>query len=343
MASNPAAVRIVSVATGEAGQRLDNFLLARLKGVPRSHVYRIVRRGEVRVNAARTRPDYRLRAGDRVRIPPLRTARRAVPRVSAALERQAQRVLYEDEHLLILDKQAGVTVHAGSGVTAGVIETLRQLRPHTPYLELVHRLDRDTSGCLVLAKSRTVLNALHALLRDPTARGIDKRYLALVEGRWPARARSVAAALDSHRLRSGERVTAVADTGRAAHSRFSVRERFAHCTLVEIALLTGRTHQARVHAAHAGHPVAGDTKYGSRGFDRELRALGLRRLFLHASSVAFRHPASGERLHVHSPLPDELAAVVTRLRALPRVASGDVGEAAARGSRRRSKRSAARA
>ena len=307
-------VDLVTVGTREAGQRLDNFLLSRLRGVPRSHVYRIVRRGEVRINAGRAGPDYRLRAGDVVRIPPVRTAKRPQAPLPAAAHGLAGRVLFEDEHLLAVDKPAGLAVHAGTGIEVGAIEMLRRTRPQNPYLELVHRLDRETSGCLLLAKSRRALTALHAMLRPHAQHRVDKRYVALVRGRWSEGERVVEAALARDRLWAGERVVAVAPHGRESQSRFRPLEAFATCALVEIRLLTGRTHQARAHAAHIGHPIAGDRKYGDRDFDRSLRELGLRRLFLHAASLQFRHPLTGAPTRIEAPMPQELERVLTRLR-----------------------------
>lgn len=295
-----------------AGQRLDNFLIAKLKGVPRSHIYRILRRGEVRINRGRRPPEYRLQAGDVVRIPPLRLA---APKPGPAAARLARlqleaRILYEDDDLLVVDKAAGMAVHGGSGVSFGLIEALRALRPQARFLELAHRLDRDTSGCLLVAKRRPALLALHAGLRVGT---IDKRYLALVQGRFGPEPLQVRARLHKYELRYGERMVEVAAGGKDAATHFAPRRRFADCTLVEIRLLTGRTHQARVHAAHAGHPIAGDPKYGAREFDRRMRRLGLGRLFLHASQLAFAHPLSGEKLLVKSRLPADLRAVLERL------------------------------
>lgn len=315
------AVRLVEVDEHHTGQRLDNFLIGRLKGVPKSHIYRILRRGEVRINKGRSRPEYRLRKGDVVRIPPVRTAEvAAAPVGTRRVEFLRDRVLHEDAGLLVLDKPAGLAVHGGSGVSLGAIEALRALRPECRFLELIHRLDRDTSGCLLIAKKRATLTALHALLRESApGQGVDKRYLALVKGRWPGGARDVTVALQKNVLRSGERVVNVTRAGKGAHSVFTPLRRFAQATLVEIRLLTGRTHQARVHAAHIGHPIAGDEKYGEREFNRQMRALGLERLFLHAASVTFSDPASGERRAFAAPLPDDLAAFLERLQHAPKI------------------------
>jgi 23S rRNA pseudouridine955/2504/2580 synthase len=300
------AVRLETIDAEEAGQRLDNYLLRRLKGVPRSRVYRLLRRGEVRVNGRRPEASYRLEAGDRVRIPPVRESAPAgrEPQPGASLP-----VLHEDERLLVVDKPAGVAVHGGSGVRSGLIETLRARRPSERFLELVHRLDRETSGCLMLARRRSALRTLHELLREGA---IEKRYLALVEGDW-ANAGLVEAALDTSHHRGGERIVRVHGEGKAAASRFQAVQRYGRATLVEVEIYSGRTHQIRVHAAHAGHPLAGDSRYGSERFNTEARALGLRRLFLHAHSVGFAWPDTGEVLHVSSPLPEALRTVLDAL------------------------------
>lgn len=307
------AARIVEIGDDEAGQRLDNFLLARLRGVPRSLVYRIVRSGEVRVNSARPKPQQRLQAGDRVRLPPLRVPGRepaAVPG-SRLLASLAGRVLYEDETLLVIDKPSGLAVHGGSGVSSGLIEALRALRPDCRSLELVHRLDRDTSGCIMVAKKRAMLRFLHEALREGR---VGKSYLALVEGRWPRRRTRVSAALEKNVVSSGERIVRASEEGKPSETEFAVLRNYAGATLVEARPLTGRTHQIRVHARHAGHPIAGDDKYGSREFNRRMRELGLKRLFLHASAIRLRLP-SGRELSVEAPLDPELEAFIARLEA----------------------------
>jgi 23S rRNA pseudouridine955/2504/2580 synthase len=311
-ASKPA-VRQVTIGPGQAGQRLDNFLLGELKGAPKSLVYRILRKGEVRVNKGRARPETRLAAGDVVRIPPVRLgeapARSQVPGWLTELLGGA--ILHEDRHLLVLDKPAGVAVHAGSGVSAGVIEGLRALRPEEEGLELAHRLDRETSGVLVLAKDRPTLLELHQALRDDR---VHKSYLALVKGAWPAKLGEVSAPLAKNSLRGGERVVEVADDGKQAVTRFAVVERFGErATLVQAQPVTGRTHQIRVHAAHAGHPIAGDDKYGDAELDRALKPHGLSRLFLHAARIEL--PRGGQApLSLQAPLPPELARVLASLR-----------------------------
>ncbi|MFL6655430.1 MAG: RluA family pseudouridine synthase [Sulfurifustis sp.] len=309
--SNKEAVRYVEVDESREGQRLDNFLVGQLKGIPKSHIYRVLRRGEVRVNSGRATPDYRLHAGDRVRIPPLRQSERQATVDPNRYRWLRERLLYEDDDLLVLDKPAGLPVHGGSGVAVGVIEALRAVCEDARDLDLVHRLDRGTSGCLLVAKRRAALLVLHKMLRDGK---IEKRYLALVRGRWRGGARHISAPLEHERTRSGERHVDVGPEGRAAESRFEPKGFYGPTTLVEVRLYTGRMHQARVHALHAGHPIAGDDKYGDREFNRELRPVGLRRLFLHAASLRFAHPVTGAKIEVKSTLPAELAAVLERLR-----------------------------
>ncbi len=285
-----AGVQLLTVAPELAGQRIDNFLRSQLKGVPKTLVYRILRKGEVRVNKGRIKPEYKLQAGDVVRIPPLRLAERnePIPLSTSLLERLEAAIVYEDKALLVLNKPAGIAVHGGSGLSFGVIEALRQLRPDVPELELVHRLDRDTSGLLMVAKKRSMLRHLHAELRGD---GVDKRYLALVCGRWDSGKKQVNAALLKNTLRSGERMVEVSDEGKEALTLFRVVRRFADvATLVEARPVTGRTHQIRVHARHAGHPIAGDAKYGHDEFSRIIRELGGNRLFLHAWSLRIRLP-----------------------------------------------------
>lgn len=312
---NPqAGVRLFQIGPEDAGQRIDNYLLRQLKGVPRSFIYRILRRGEVRVNRGRIKAEYRLKDGDHVRVPPVRTAAPA-PKAERgdATARLEQCILYEDERLLVIDKPAGMAVHGGSGVSFGVIETLRAARPQAKFLELVHRLDRETSGCLLIAKKRSELRRLHELLR---AGRVEKRYLALVRGRWQTGERRVDAPLLKNQLRGGERIVTVTAEGKAADTLFWPLDIRTRASLMEIALGTGRTHQIRVHAAHVGHPLAGDEKYGDGEFNRQMRGLGLKRLFLHAHSIAYGDPDNGRDIHVSSPLPEELRAVLDRLSAV---------------------------
>jgi 23S rRNA pseudouridine955/2504/2580 synthase len=306
------AVRYLEIDESRAGQRLDNFLIATLKGVPKSHIYRILRKGEVRINKGRARPDYRLEPGDVVRIPPLRLSPPKLDSTEAAegFAWLLPRILYEDDDLMVVNKPAGLAVHAGSGVAVGLIEALRGLRPEAPFLDLAHRLDRDTSGCLLLAKTRPALLALHRMLREGN---MEKSYLALVAGAWRGGAREVRASLEKNRPRSGERMVEVSEDGREAASHFTPQQRFGSASLMEIRLLTGRTHQARVHAAHVGHPIAGDDKYGDREFNRRLQRLGLKRMFLHAHRLRFAHPVSGCKMDVEAPLPAELSSLIERL------------------------------
>lgn len=309
--SASAAARTVEVAGDEAGQRIDNFLARQLKGVPRSRIYRVLRRGEVRVNSGRIRPGYRLRAGDRVRIPPLRTAGASdPPLVPPQLRRRLEAaVVYEDPAVVVVDKPAGLPVHAGTGVDLGLIEALRSLRPEGGGLELVHRLDRATSGCVILAKTRTALRELHDAMREGR---IEKRYLALVAGRPEHERWSVDVALRPDR--SGpERVMVAGQGGKPARTELRRIAQYAGAALVEARLPTGRTHQIRVHAAHNGHPLAGDPRYGDERFNEWARDLGLRRLFLHAHAVGFRTPAGGEPVEAAAPLPDDLRAILDRL------------------------------
>ncbi len=304
-------MRHLRVDAEAAGQRVDNFLLGQLKGVPRSLVYRLLRRGEVRVNKGRAKPHQRLAAGDEVRIPPVRTAAAAtVGAVPVGLMADlAARILYEDDRVLVLDKPAGVAVHGGSGIAHGVIEALRSARPGAE-LELVHRLDRDTSGCLIIAKRRSALRFLHAQLR---ADQVYKRYQALLLGPLAGRVQRVELPLRKNLLQGGERMVRVdhAD-GKPALTVFRRLAAYGGMTLADVELHTGRTHQIRVHAAAIGAPVAGDDKYG-RSEDQALaRELGLKRLFLHAAELRFRPREDVPPVTVAAPLPAELAAVLTR-------------------------------
>jgi 23S rRNA pseudouridine955/2504/2580 synthase len=303
-AAPPRAVLWIEVDEGGAGQRLDNFLIARLKGVPKSHVYRIVRSGEVRVNSGRVAASHRLAIGDKVRVPPIRVAEREAGDAPApALELP---ILFEDDHLLAVDKPAGLAVHGGSGIAHGAIERLRAARPQARFLELVHRLDRETSGVLLLAKKRAALVAMHEDLRE---RAMDKRYLAAVAGRVRDEMRRVKLALRKYSTAEGERRVAVDEReGQASETVFRRLARSEEFSLVEAELLTGRTHQIRVHLAHIGHPVLGDDKYGDFALNKALRKRGLKRMFLHAAQLSFVHPATGERVTVRSPLPADLEA-----------------------------------
>ncbi len=303
---NNTSVKLVTIAADEAGQRIDNFLRNQLKGVPKSMIYRIVRKGEVRVNKKRIKPEYKLQPGDEVRIPPVRIAERDEAPVSAKLDKVAALndcIIFEDDHLLVLNKPSGTAVHGGSGLSFGVIEGLRALRPEARFLELVHRLDRETSGVLLVAKKRSALRALHEQLR---MKGMQKDYLALVRGQWQSHCKVVQAPLLKNILQSGERIVRVNAEGKPSETRFKIEERFEHATLVKASPVTGRTHQIRVHALHAGHPIAFDDRYGDRDFDAELKGTGLDRLFLHAAALRFEHPNTGETMRVEAPMDKKL-------------------------------------
>lgn len=307
------AVRLVTISDDEAGQRIDNFLAARLKGVPRSRLYRLLRKGEVRVNKGRIGPTYRLQPGDVVRIPPVRmSAGRAAAPSASTREFLTGRILHEDRRLLVLDKPAGMAVHGGSGLSFGVIEVLRAARPDCHYLELVHRIDRDTSGCLLIAKRRSYLRALHALLRDGA---MEKQYLALVRGQWQLGKVLLEDRISTRQRRDGERHVELDDEGKEAASRFRPVQTWPRATLMEVTLLTGRTHQIRVQAAAAGHPLAADDKYGDPVFNRQMARLGLKRMFLHAHALGFEDPVSGEWRAFSAPLPDDLRGLIDRLEA----------------------------
>lgn len=316
MTQNPtavlSAVRYLKVSREEAGQRVDNYLLRELRDVPRSHIYRLLRSGQVRVNKGRAKPMRKLSAGDEIRIPPIRQAEASAPArpPDAMLQRLRASAILEDEHLLVLNKPAGLAAHAGTDVRFGAIEALRAARPDLTYLELAHRLDRDTSGVLVLAKNRDALAALHAALRERSA---EKSYLALVAGAWPDKLRHVRLALVKNAVQGGERMVKSDRAGQEAHSEFEVLERFGRrVTLVRVTLHTGRTHQIRAHAQLSGHPVAGDPKYGDRDTDRRLREEGLKRMFLHAERLRVSLPSG--RYDLRAPLPEDLQRVLQQLR-----------------------------
>jgi len=298
----PAAVRYIEVTAEEAGQRIDNYLIARLKGVPKSHVYRIVRSGEVRINSKRVEASARVAAGDRIRIPPVRVAERDedVPAPHFNLP-----IIFEDEGFLAIDKPSGLAVHGGSGIAHGVIESLRSMRPEARFLELVHRLDRETSGVLLVAKKRSVLTALHALIRS---HDMEKYYLVGVKGRFRNELQRVKASLAKHVNAKGDKRVSVSESGQSAETIFRRISRGAEFSLLEAELLTGRTHQIRVHALHLGHPVLGDDKYGDFELNKALRKRGLNRMFLHARALEFAHPVGGEKLRLEAALPRDLEA-----------------------------------
>ena len=314
-------VTLHTVGAQEAGQRIDNFLMRHFKTVPRSRVYRLLRKGEVRVNRKRVDAEYRLVDGDEVRLPPVRIDTRDEPgRPSASLLELIERaVIFRDRNLLVIDKPSGVAVHGGSGMSFGIIEALRASRPRET-LELVHRLDRDTSGCLLIARDRPTLTSLHALIRDG---GLHKTYMPLVAGSWQLGTKRIDAPLATDAREKGERHVRVASAGKASVSVFKPLQFFGPlATLMEVDIPTGRTHQIRVHAGYAGHPLLGDDKYGDRERNAELKKLGLKRTFLHAQSVAFDWPGSGVPFHASAPLPAELSAVLDAITPQKRKAPG---------------------
>ncbi len=305
------AVQYVTIPSDLAEQRIDNFLINRLKGVPKAHIYRILRKGEVRVNKKRIKQTYRLQEGDQVRIPPLEledkdTASTPSKQLIAFL---AARILYEDDNLIIINKPAGISVHGGSGIKLGIVEALRAMYPKLT-LELVHRLDRDTSGCLILAKKRSILRELHALLREGH---VKKIYHTLTKGHWKQSALRVEAALRKNQLSSGERIVRVHDEGKPCLTIFKPLVRYKYSTLMEALLETGRTHQIRVHAQFRGHQVAGDEKYGDKEFNKQMHQLGLKRLFLHAYFIEFTLPSTGQHIQMTAPLDDDLQACLKAL------------------------------
>lgn len=304
-------VQMLEISSDLAGQRLDNFLITRLKGVPRSMVYRIVRKGEVRVNKGRIKPDYRLKAGDIVRVPPVRMSEidKTIPPKSLQ-QRIEDSILYEDKSILVINKPSGIAVHGGSGINHGVIEALRAQRADAHFLELVHRLDRDTSGCLLIAKKRSALRDLHEQLREHK---MNKIYLTLLKGNWGSKKKIIDAPLLKNTLTSGERMVKVNVNGKSARSIFETVQCRSEASLVKVRLETGRTHQIRVHATYSGHPIAGDSKYGDEEFNKHMRKIGLKRLFLHASSLTFTLPGTEQKLRVEAPLDEQLQSVLKKL------------------------------
>ena len=304
-------VQYLEINADQAGQRIDNYLLSRLKGVPKSRVYRLLRKGEVRVNKGRIRPEYRLIEDDVVRIPPIRVSQKAPSSPGRSLRGiLSESILLETEEFLVINKPFGLAVHGGSGINLGVIESLRAMREPHAYLELAHRLDRDTSGCLLIAKSRRVLKHLQDQMRQ---RSMDKRYITLVSGRWAKERREVNAPLLKQTVASGERIVRANSEGKPSLTRFKLLKHYANASLLEVKLETGRTHQIRVHCQLVGHPLAGDPKYGNESFNETLRHIGLKRLFLHAAELTFTSPATGERVKVQAPLPDGLEGVLKKL------------------------------
>ena len=300
----------------QAGQRVDNFLLTKLKGLPKSRIYQMIRKGELRINKGRAKPTTRVEGGDLIRLPPLQLDLAKPISVSSGLNEVLQQsVLFEDDVLLILNKPSGLAVHAGSGIRVGVIEALREMRTDLAYLELVHRLDRETSGCLVLAKRASALRTLHDEFKNSSLKTgrMDKRYLCLVKGQWKYGERRVEKPLDTQARRGGERHVVVSKQGVYACSIMSSLQVRPNASLVEVKLLTGRTHQVRVHAQSEGHVIAGDKRYGDDVFNQELKKIGLNRLFLHAARLSFAHPITGERVDFSAPLPKDLAQVLQQL------------------------------
>lgn len=308
-AGNNSVTRLV-IGEEEQGQRLDNFLIRRFKGVPKSHLYRILRSGELRVNSGRVDATYRLCVGDSIRVPPIRVAERARDEIAeAAQQRVDLPIIYEDDAMLVIDKPDGIAVHGGSGVSFGVIEALRRQRPQAKFLELAHRLDRETSGILLIGKKRVALTALHDMFREHGA-GADKRYLVLVKGRWMNATQHVKAPLLKYLTESGERRVSVNPEGKAAHTVFRLLARWPEMSLLEAQLKTGRTHQIRVHLAHLGFPILGDEKYGDFALNRKIKPEGLKRMALHAWRMAFRHPLTAAPVECIAPLPDNIRSCV---------------------------------
>lgn len=313
MKSDRQSAKIVQIDADHAGQRIDNFLMSQLKGVPRSHIYQLLRSGQVRVNSGRKKPLYKLKLDDKVRIPPARIndeADASIP--DAVIKLIEDSVIFENDDLLVLNKPSGIAVHSGSGLSFGVIEALKQKHPEQ-FLELAHRLDRETSGCLLIAKNRTTLTWLHELFREEARSDIGKYYLALVAGHW--RGMNTINAPLKKSLRSGEHMVEINDQGQQAVSHFETLKIYDQCSLMQVKIETGRTHQIRVHAAHAGHPVIGDTKYGDSKINQAMKKLGLKRLFLHAARIELpAHPAtSGRPLTINAPLSSELQSVLQHL------------------------------
>ena len=303
----------VTVTQEDAGQRIDNYLLRCFKGVPRSHVYRILRKGEVRINKKRVKPTYKLVAGDELRLPPMRFSQKGPRRPpDEVVERVAARIVYDDARIMVVNKPAGLPVHAGTGFDYGVIDALQQIEKQEDSVFLVHRLDRETSGCLLIARDRAAMKYCHQALREGQVR---KFYAALLMGRWGQGKQSIELPLARNKMQGGERLAQVDESGKAAHSIFIPVREFVQASLMKVELLTGRTHQIRAHAAAIGHPLAGDRQYGDRDFNNEMKSLGLKRMFLHAQSLSFPHPDDGQMLAIEPPLDDDLQAVLDKLAA----------------------------
>jgi 23S rRNA pseudouridine955/2504/2580 synthase len=306
-------VQYITIEADYAGQRIDNFLMTRLKGLPKTRVYRILRKGEVRVNKKRIQPSYRLQAGDEVRIPPMHLDEKAVPTIASkrSVALLEDRILYEDKGLLIINKPSGIPVHGGTGVSMGIIEIMRTMYPKLPQLELAHRLDAETSGCLIIAKKRSVLRELHELLRNGE---VHKVYLALTKGQWITPELRVEVPLRKNHLSSGERIVRVDPEGKESLTVFAPVQTYGNGMLVLATLHTGRTHQIRVHAQYRKHPIACDEKYGDKEFNKQMRQFGLKRLFLHSHIIAFTLPSTGERIEITAPLDNDLQACLDAIR-----------------------------
>jgi 23S rRNA pseudouridine955/2504/2580 synthase len=304
-------VQFVTIEEENHLQRIDNYLISKMKGVPKSKIYRILRKGEVRVNKKRAKPDYKLQINDYLRIPPVKIDEASPLNINISnLDYIQEAIIYEDDRLLVINKPSGMAVHGGSGLSYGLIEALRALRPNSQYLELVHRLDRDTSGCIVVAKKRSALRHLHEQLRD---KKMDKTYHALVQGHWPEKRTKVKASLQKNQLQGGERMVFADEDGKPSETRFAVLTHYEKATLVEAKPITGRTHQIRVHCQFAGHCIANDSKYGDEYFTKYVRNLGCKRLFLHAKSIEFIHPLSEKHVIFEAPYDKHLSLLIKAL------------------------------
>lgn len=305
-------VQLLTISDQESGQRLDNYLIRILKGAPKSLIYRIIRKGEVRINKGRAKPERKLCAGDIVRVPPVRVAEKSELAIPGRNLRELieSSVVYESKDLLVVNKPAGLAVHGGSGISLGLIESLRAMADDGVYLELVHRLDRETSGCVMVAKKRSMLRYLQSMLVKQE--GIEKKYLALAMGHWSKRKFIVNAPLRKNELQSGERVVRVSPEGKPSRTEFKIVQQFDDVTLLQVKPITGRTHQIRVHALHESHPLVGDEKYGDEAQNKIMRSRGFRRLFLHAASLEVTMP-DGEKLFVEAPLPEDLSVPLSNL------------------------------
>lgn len=315
-------VQFVEINEDNLHQRIDNFLLSKLKGTPKSLIYRIIRKGEVRVNKKRIKPDYKLKLADTVRIPPIRLDDKPPQHIqNDRYDFIEQLILYEDERLLVVNKPHGMAVHGGSGINFGLIEVLRARRKENSYLELVHRLDRDTSGCILLAKKRSALRHLHQQLRDKT---VDKTYHAVVAGSWPKKIKSVNVPLHKNQLKSGERMVFVDEQGKPSETKYRVLQSWHNASLLECKPITGRTHQIRVHCQHAGHAIGNDAKYGDKAFSETLHSLNCKRMLLHAKSISFIHPLSLQQIVLQADYDEAFSTVVKKLSSDKYLSANDI-------------------